>query len=205
LRPCSLCGAYGISTDCLHCRGSRSSIFSELSVEDQIDLIKLDQARPGRPNPLAGRQAAFDAGKVPRVGLIGCGKSKLRVRASARELYIGNLFRAALHHAERTCDEVYILSASYGLLHLNSIILPYDKPMIRLSRPEQAAWGHKVVGALLALFPVMCVTFDVYAGEAYVEPLANAVAIEGGSWTINTPLEGLTLGRRLRYFKEERA
>ena len=60
------------------------------------------------------------------IALISCGKSKRRERSPAHQLYTGALFKKCLTYAQRTkADEIYILSANYGLIELTQEIAPY--------------------------------------------------------------------------------
>ncbi len=208
--PCSLCGANAINQDCLRCE-LRIELFAELPAHKQTELRKADVARGITKSSEAAanlirRNRGFETlGRPPRIGLVGCGKRKLRDRAPARDMYTGCLFRAALEHSERYCDETYILSAAHGLLHLNTIVLPYDRSMIELNTARRQEWGQRVVAALAPLFTMMRVNFDVFAGMLYAEPLIVAVHQNGWPWTFNEPLEGLMIGERLRWFKEARS
>jgi hypothetical protein len=62
------------------------------------------------------------------IALISCGKSKRREKAPAQQLYTGALFQKSLAYARRIkSDEIYILSAHYGLVELTQEIAPYEK------------------------------------------------------------------------------
>ena len=59
--------------------------------------------------------------------LISCVKKKASQPRPARELYISDLFRKSLKYAQSLSpDAIYILSAKYGLLSLDTVIEPYD-------------------------------------------------------------------------------
>ena len=52
-----------------------------------------------------------------RIALISCSKSKQNYPCPARELYApSQLFSLSYQYAKKVADEVYILSARYGLL-----------------------------------------------------------------------------------------
>jgi hypothetical protein len=59
-------------------------------------------------------------GRPVRVGLVGCSATKRVGIHKARDLYLGAFFRRSLPLATRSCDEVWILSALYGLLEKNA-------------------------------------------------------------------------------------
>ena len=52
-----------------------------------------------------------------RIALISCSKSKQNYPCPARELYApSQLFSLSYQYAKKVADEVYVLSARYGLL-----------------------------------------------------------------------------------------
>lgn len=73
-----------------------------------------------------------------RLVVIACGAAKLDRPAAAADMYLGQHFRLALQTALSLADrqDVRILSALYGLLRLDSWILPYD-----LTLGDPAAMG----------------------------------------------------------------
>ena len=60
--------------------------------------------------------------------IISCGSSKIETEkpVMAYSLYSGGFFKKVLKTAIHLSDSVFILSAGYGLLNLNYLILPYD-------------------------------------------------------------------------------
>ncbi len=127
-------------------------------------------------------------------------------RQPARHLYSGNLFRAALEHAERTADEAWILSALHHLLDLDEEIDPYNLSLKAYRKREREIWGHRVAVALSSKYGRLEVQLIAYAGREYIDPLRTAL------WflrpplkaRIETPLGGLMLGERLAWFKRQR-
>lgn len=62
-----------------------------------------------------------------RVVLISCGKKKLPAKAIASDLYVSSLFKKNLQFGRSLSpDKIFILSAKYGLIHLDEAIDPYD-------------------------------------------------------------------------------
>lgn len=139
-----------------------------------------------------------------RVGLVACAKRKLRVAAPARELYTSDLFRKARDYCEREYDAWYVLSARHGVLHPDQMVEPYDLTLGGMGRQERRWWGRRVVGRLCELHPPATgPAWYLHAGVLYREylyqgPLLDA-AIEG---RIDAPLEGLGIGRQLRWYRE---
>jgi hypothetical protein len=66
--------------------------------------------------------------------IIPCGAKKRSVKSQAYAMYIGSYFKANLHYALSIAkkENIYILSAKYGLLRLQDEISPYN---IRMGQP----------------------------------------------------------------------
>lgn len=78
------------------------------------------------------------------IALVACGKAKLDRAAPARDLYIGNLFRAARAHVEAASyDTWYILSAKHHLVHPDTVIAPYDYRLPKRASVREA-WARAV-------------------------------------------------------------
>jgi hypothetical protein len=144
---------------------------------------------------------------LPVVYLVGCGKSKLTRTAKAKDLYTGNLFRAARRYVESTGADWRILSAKYRTLAPEQRIAPYNE---RLSTREgdRAIWGKTAATMLTSSgvgggdgtrygnhLRVICL-----AGEDYAGPVCGELESRGIECT--RPLEGLGVGQRLKWFKE---
>jgi cytoplasmic iron level regulating protein YaaA (DUF328/UPF0246 family) len=135
-----------------------------------------------------------------RIGLVGCGSTKLPEPAPARSLYTGGLFRKAAAYAEATCDRWYVLSAKHGLVHPETVIAPYD---VKLGRshfdPEKDApptwtWRARVLDALkVELADVPNPHLVVLAGETY------RVILHWSEWTSEVPMKGLGIGQQLAW------
>lgn len=146
---------------------------------------------------------------VMRVALIGCGKSKRAEPCAARDIYTGQLFRAALAHAEATADRVFILSAKLGLVRLTEQVAPYNLKLSAFNKREREAWGSRAAGQLIALVGTD-IDVSVYAGRDYAQPVTAALlsrryAPRPVVIPVTQPLEGLQVGQRLAWFKARRA
>lgn len=147
-----------------------------------------------------------------RVAFVGCGKTKVTHPARARDLYTGNLFRAATAHAEANYDDWFVLSARYGIVWPDAIIGPYEATMDTKTVDQTTAWVNKVDSQLrgstgpgygLWTNHGGRLVIDIYAGRAYADPLLKHW--EGLSWKVTVPHAGLEIGQRLQAFKEARA
>jgi hypothetical protein len=148
------------------------------------------------------------------VGLVGCGKTKLDHPAPARELYVGNLFRAAAAYADAAYDEWWILSAKHRVVHPDQVLEPYDLSMADLKPTEAAHWGL-LTESDLRLSPSCAdglgrrmmrgedVHLFFHCGVAYRAPLIGR--IQWSRVTVHVPLEGLGIGEQLAWYAARRA
>jgi hypothetical protein len=84
--------------------------------------------------------------------LISCVSKKLPCMAKAKDLYISSLFKLSLEYAKSlNADEIYILSAKYGLLPLDKEIGPYEQTLNRMSARERKQWAQGVLAQLRAV------------------------------------------------------
>lgn len=141
------------------------------------------------------------------VFLVGCSASKRANPSPARELYRGQLFRAARRVTEFYGRPWFILSAQHGLVRPEQELAPYDLALPFLSALSRRDWIHQVIGSILNELPQLGFhfrggrlgwrpnpTFVFLAGRAYVEPLAPGFLSR--AWGIETPLAGLGIGRQ---------
>jgi len=123
--------------------------------------------------------------KPKRIGLVACCKTKAATRHPARFLYRSQLFKMALQYAVLTCDEVYILSAKYGLVALDQQIEPYELTLNGMGKQERLQWAKSI-----KLPPGQYVYF---AGARYREFLPPG----------EVPMQGLKIGHQLQWLKEK--
>lgn len=167
---------------------------------------------------------------MKRVALVGCGKTKLRSAAPAKDLYTGPLFRMARAYAERTCDAWAILSAKHFLVMPDEVIEPYDLRLEDLDVDYLRQWTWTVNWRLYERFkhlwklvrgpeekcvmedghvithqPVVGlkgVEFMFLAGEAYAACLKGPF---DRIYPASFPLRGLGVGERLKFLKDSLA
>ena len=195
LFPCAECAYWlGVNPACGACAEARrdTSAFQEKLGR----LFRLRERRLDRLRAL---------GRIPKVGLVGCGKAKREGVHAARDLYVGSLFRNALMLSEREHDETYILSARHSVLKPNDRIESYNYSLLDIALPRRDGWGHGVVFHLRTLFPeTMLIEFVFFAGGGYVRPILNNANRERGrlAWKFDDPLHGLSLFERMRWLSE---
>jgi hypothetical protein len=135
-----------------------------------------------------------------RVGLVACSRSKLRVPARARDLYISSLFRAARAYAEWHYGNGYwyILSAKYCLVDPAAVVEPYDLSLRQLNDEERAVWGRRVARQLSQRVPGTAVLW-IHAGAIYCNAVRNAVQHD-----VVTPVARLRIGEQLAWYRRQR-
>lgn len=81
---------------------------------------------------------------------IGCGASKMKNACKAKNMYVGNYFRLCLAYAQTftTQDNIYILSAKYGVLPLEKVIEPYNRTLNKMNKQEKQDWKDMVIKQL---------------------------------------------------------
>ena len=154
---------------------------------------------------------------VHSVALIGCGKEKRQGTWPAGQLYSGSLFRATLAHALRHYDRdnVFILSAKYGIVGLDEPIASYDRRIDDLSNDLLFRWGTYVVGKLEDWIKRNCepgspLNITIYAGSAYVRALTEHPDFEAHvhgktplyQWRWRNPLKGMRIDSRLAWLAQ---
>jgi hypothetical protein len=102
---------------------------------------------------------------------------------------------------ERSCTGWFILSALHGLVDPDDVLEPYEKTLTIASRQERRRWSEDVLLTLeRVLGDIGSHTFEIHAGAAY----ANFGLTEGldhAGAQVELPLEGMTMGQRLAYYK----
>jgi hypothetical protein len=131
-----------------------------------------------------------------RICLVSCCKTKLSRQAKAEDLYQSPLFKKSRALAEAAFDRWFILSAKHGLVDPEQILRPYDKTLLRMSKPERLAWSELVTEQISEVTkPGDEVTF--LAGEWY--RMFTDAALKQAGRRVKAPLAGLGLGKQLQW------
>jgi hypothetical protein len=198
-QPCSSCGARRLSGDCVRCW--EREIAMRGSDDDWRRFEEEEKTR-------LRSDIHYDASGIDTVpltiALVGCGKAKRGKGAPASDLYVGSLFKLALDHAERTADDVHILSALHGLVQPFQYLEPYNMTFSRMFIHEHDHWGQRVVSDIFTNYPMTPLRIVFYAGQQYIRPFLKWSAHQMGYWTWENPLEGLDLFQRLAWFRERK-
>jgi hypothetical protein len=136
------------------------------------------------------------------LGLISCTKSKQKDACSAAKMYEPSpLFSKAYRYALKKYDLIGILSAKHGLLLPEEIIEPYDQTLKTMRKKQKQKWAIRVNNELSLKFDIENISrVYIHAGKdyrGYLLPLIEHRKIE-----VEVPLEGLTYGRQLKWYKD---
>jgi len=125
-----------------------------------------------------------------KIAVISCCKTKIKAdkKVKARDLYNSDLFNKSLAFCLEKYDQVFILSAKYGLLSLADKIKTYDLTLNKFSIKEKKEWSKKVVDNFKKCFKEDDVIY-FHCGVNY-----RKYIIEDISNKTHTPLKGLGLG-----------
>jgi len=128
--------------------------------------------------------------------LLMCGKNKLSVTAKARDLYTSPRFRESLHYARTltTEDNIFVLSAKYGLLRLEQEIAPYDKSIYEMPPQERSEWASMVFGQLGKITDINADKYIFLTDDDYCAELCSLLK------NIELPLHGLSTDEHLAFF-----
>ena len=75
---------------------------------------------------------------MKNIYLLSCVKTKLSKPSVAVDMYISPLFKKMLSYAQsKEADEIFILSAEYGLLERSQVIDPYEKTLRTMKKKER--------------------------------------------------------------------
>ena len=131
-----------------------------------------------------------------KIVLISCVSKKLPHKAKAEDLYTSSLFKYSLRYAKSLRpDNIYILSAEYGLLPLDKEIVPYDKTLNKMPEKEIKKWANDVISQLEERADLQKDEIIFLAGQKYRKYLIPHIR------NYKIPLERLSIGRQLNYLK----
>lgn len=130
------------------------------------------------------------------IGVIACSNTKAKARCPAREMYQGALFKKSVAYIERLRIPWFIISAKYGLMKPDQIILPYELKIQDMSEAEKDHLGRKVNEEL----------------KKYLKKDEVVLALAGFDYMIFArdipvlmPMIGLRIGKRLGWLEKKLA
>ncbi len=135
---------------------------------------------------------------MKKIILISCVKKKLNQKAKTKELYISSLFKKSFKYAQLLKpDNIFILSAKYGLLDLDKEIEPYEETLNNKSPNEIRNWAIKVIVQLKERLNLNKDEVIIFAGKNYYKFLLPYIK------NYRLPLEGLSLGNRMKFLNKK--
>lgn len=126
-----------------------------------------------------------------RIALIGCGSAKLSTPAKAKDLYCGPIFKITRLCAERISNSWFIISAKYGVISPNTIIMPYDYQLSQMSTEARLRWANGINNVLARIIPKNAHVIGLAAAR-YLEHIQLPHGI-----VLHKPLDGLRLPHRI--------
>ncbi len=132
------------------------------------------------------------------VFLISCVKSKRTSSCTAGEMYTSPLFVKMLAYAKSLRPrQIFVLSAKYGLLDLDTVIEPYELTLNKMPSSSRAAWAQGVLTGLKRRIDLDRDQIVFLAGLRYRELLVPHIQ------HYSVPMEGMSFGRQLRWLSEQ--
>ena len=127
------------------------------------------------------------------VALISCSKTKKSYSCEASEMYSPSvLFSKTYKYCLNKYDEIYILSAKYGVITPTTQINTYNLSIKDLDKMKREEWGKSVACFLNDL---VCRTLSFYTGANYSKIIIPHIKDK----KIFFPLSGLGIGQRLKF------
>lgn len=135
---------------------------------------------------------------MKKIVLISCVSKKKPCKAKAAELYVSPLFLGYLRYAKsQKPDDIFILSAKYGLLELDSEIEPYNLTLKDMSSAQVRAWADDVLEQLRKRADLRSDQFILLAGDRYRKYIVPHLV------SYEVPFQGMTIGKQLQYLSAQ--
>lgn len=135
---------------------------------------------------------------MKKVVLISCVSKKQPYIVKAEDLYISPLFKLNLKYAQKlNPDFIFILSAKYGLLNLDTQMEPYNLTLNSMAADQIKMWSSKVLEQLAKFTDLKYDHFIFLAGQKYRKYLLPHLT------SYEVPLAGLTIGKQIQHLKQE--
>jgi len=132
------------------------------------------------------------------VALISCVSKKCHKKSKTKDLYISTLFKKNMAYAKKIeVDEIYVLSAKYGLLKLDDKIEPYDLTLNKMKSYQKREWSSAVLEQLTKLEDLESTNFIFLAGENYIKYLIEKLPY------YEIPMRGMQIGKQLQFLTEQ--
>ena len=134
-----------------------------------------------------------------KIVLVSCVSRKRNEPTRAKDLYTSQWFIKARAYAELYGDELYILSALWGLVSPEQIIKPYNQSLNEYKKKERDDWASRVAKDIYSRVPKGS-SIIILAGRKYRQGLVARLENEG--YRVEVPMLELGIGKQLRYLNE---
>ena len=136
---------------------------------------------------------------------ISCTKLKRSVPCKALEMYSpSTLFKLSLKYARKLTrdDNIYVLSAKYGLIKIDTVIKPYDETLNKMTKSDRLRWSERVFKQFLNRGLDETTSQIIFlTGKRYHEFLIHKFEKIGIKCFL--PLEGMGIGMRLKWLSSK--
>lgn len=133
---------------------------------------------------------------MSKIALISCSKNKQNYECLAKDMYSkSTLFKKTLSFCMKKEYDIFILSAKYYLLSLDSVIKPYDTTLLKFSKKEKQYWANQVYNQVIEKNGHNNDYF-FYTGIEYYKYLSPFLEKDNN---VYFELKGMGIGQRLKY------
>lgn len=141
---------------------------------------------------------------MKKIAIVGCTKSKKNIPCKAEEMYSpSTLFKLEMEYIKSNIkpDDIYILSAKYGLIEKSTLIEPYNEYLKDKSKDAKRQWNENVLKQIKAAFHAGDSIYFL-CGKEYYKKLITPLNQEGYICVI--PLQGKGgMGYQMQWLKEQ--
>ncbi|MCF7887664.1 MAG: hypothetical protein K9L76_00140 [Candidatus Omnitrophica bacterium] len=134
---------------------------------------------------------------MAKIILISCVSKKKPHKAKAKNLYMSTWFKYAFQYAlSLKPDKIFILSAKYGLLNPERVIMPYNRTLNNMKSDQIKKWANNVVSMLKEKADLENDNFIILAGKNYRRYLIPYIS------NYKIPMKELSIGYQLNFLKK---
>lgn len=137
---------------------------------------------------------------MEKIGLLATARTKAPHPAPVVDFYKSALFIKSVRYARQHYIRFYFYNAKDGLLLPDRVMAPYDVSIRSFTVRQRKDWGKQVIDALCVREDFRSAILFVHGGRVYRDYLEPELRSRGIRYTV--PLEGLGIGRQLRWYDE---
>lgn len=131
------------------------------------------------------------------IAILSCTKTKQDYECAAIEMYSkSQLFNKLVAYCSQHYDDIYILSAQYGLLKKDTIIKPYDLSLYDMSKQNRIDWSDEVYQSITTTLSVNDYLY-FFCGDIYRRYIIPRLITDG--YVIDCPLKNMGIGKQLEW------